>query len=78
VWYLLLFAAVWILFKKFWIALLALLVLPLTLLLDHNAKALGSKLMNRIRKLRLQARRDPLYAETVALRRDIMNYLEQI
>lgn len=78
VWYLLLFAAVWIVFKKFWIALLALLVLPLTLLLDHNAKALGSKLMNRIRKLRLQARRDPLYAETVALRRDIMSDLDAI
>ena len=78
VWYLLLFVAIWIIFKKFWIALVALLLMPVTLLLYHHAKALGGKLMNRIRKLTLKARRDALYEETAALRRDIMSYLEQI
>ena len=72
IWYLLLFAAIWIIFKKFWIAFLALLLMPVTLLIYHNARALGGKLMCRIRKICLKARHDPLYASTVTLRRDIM------
>ena len=73
IWYLLLFAAIWIIFKNFWIALVALLLMPATLLIYHNARALGGKLMCRIRKISLKGRHDPLYEATVALRRDIMS-----
>ncbi|MBQ7253715.1 MAG: 1-acyl-sn-glycerol-3-phosphate acyltransferase [Bacteroidales bacterium] len=78
IWYLLLFAAIWIIFKKFWIAAVSLLLMPVTLLVYHNARALGSKLICRIRKISLRARRDPLYEATVTLRRDIMSGIGEI
>lgn len=78
IWYLLLFGATWIIFKKFWIAIAALALMPATLLVFHHARTLGGKLINRIRKMRLKARRDPLYAETAALRNDVMSGIREL
>ncbi len=76
VWYLILFAAVWIACGKFWIALCALLAMPATMLAYHNLRRLSSRLCMRVRKWHLKMSRDPLYCETEALRRDILDSLK--
>lgn len=75
-WYLILFAAVWIVCGKFWIALCALLAMPATMLAYHNLRVLSSRLCARVRKWRLKMRRDPLYSETETLRREIIDTLK--
>ncbi len=75
-WYLILFAAVWIVCGKFWIALCALLAMPATMLAYHNLRVLSSRLCARVRKWRLKMRRDPLYFETETLRREIIDTLK--
>lgn len=77
VWYLILFAAVWIACGKFWIALCALLAMPATMLAYHNLRRLSSRLCMRVRKWRLKMRRDPLYSETETLRREILDSLKE-
>ena len=78
VWIPLVFALVWIFTKKFWIALIVLLTMPFTLLIYHNVAALTGKLANRWRKFWLKIRKDKLYADTAALRRDIMSGLDAV
>ncbi len=75
-WYLILFAVIWIVCGKFWIALCALLAMPATMLAYHNLRVLSSRLCARLRKWRLKVRRDPLYSETEALRREILDALK--
>ncbi len=75
-WYLILFAVIWIVCGKFWIALCALLAMPATMLAYHNLRVLSSRLCARLRKWRLKVRRDPLYSETEALRREILDTLK--
>lgn len=77
VWYLILFAAVWIACGKFWIALCALLAMPATMLAYHNLRRFSSRLCMRVRKWRLKMRRDPLYSETETLRREILDSLKE-
>ena len=77
VWYLILFAAVWIACGKFWIALCALLAMPATMLAYHNLRRLSSRLCMRVCKWRLKMRRDPLYSETETLRREILDSLKE-
>ncbi|MBR5034841.1 MAG: 1-acyl-sn-glycerol-3-phosphate acyltransferase [Bacteroidales bacterium] len=78
IWIPLVFALVWIFTGKFWIALIVLLTMPLTLLVYHNVAALTGKLVNRWRKFWLKIRKDKLYADTAALRRDIMSDLDAV
>lgn len=77
-WYLIIFAVVWIIFKKFWIALLALLLLPVTMLAYHNLRLLSARLVQRFRKYRLKLRRDPKITDTQRLRREIMAELDDL
>ena len=78
VWYLIMFAAIWIIFGKFWIALVALLLMPLSMIVYHNLGILTSRLVSRMRKYRLKLRRDPLMKQTQRLRRDIMSGLNKL
>ena len=78
VWYLIMFAAIWIIFGKFWIALVALLLMPLSMIVYHNLRMLTSRLLSRLRKYRLKLRRDPLMKQTQRLRRDIMSGLNKL
>lgn len=78
IWYLILFAVVWIVFKKFWIALAALLLMPVTMLAYHHLRELTTRLLSRLRKYRLKLRRDPLMNSTQRLRRDIMSGLDSL
>lgn len=78
IWYLILFGAVWVLFKKFWIALAVLLLMPVTMLAYHHLRELTTRLQSRLRKYRLKLRRDPLMKSTQRLRRDIMSDLDTL
>ncbi len=75
IWYLILFAVIWIVCGKWWIALLALLAMPATMLAYHHLRMLTKRLVERIRKYRYKLGRNKLFAETQRLRRDIMSGL---
>ena len=75
IWYLLLFAVIWIACGKFWIALLALLVMPCTMLIYHHLRMLSTRLMERLRKYRYKIGHNRLFNETQRLRRGIMSGL---
>ncbi|MBP5505747.1 MAG: 1-acyl-sn-glycerol-3-phosphate acyltransferase [Bacteroidales bacterium] len=76
VWYLIIFAVVWIVFGKFWIALVTLLLLPATMWMYHTVRMLSHHLVSRIRKYWLKIHSDPTMNETQRLRRDIMSGLD--
>ncbi|MBR3743745.1 MAG: 1-acyl-sn-glycerol-3-phosphate acyltransferase [Bacteroidales bacterium] len=78
IWYLILFAVIWIVGKKFWIALVALPLLPITMLAYHHLRELTKRLQFRLRKYLLKLRRDPLMNATQHLRRDIMSGLNKL
>ena len=78
VWYLILFALVWIFSKKFWIALLALLLLPASMLAYHNLRMLSRRLVERLRKYRYKLGHNKLFSETQRLRRDIISGLDAL
>lgn len=75
IWYLLLFAVIWIACGKFWIALLALLVMPCTMLIYHHLSVLSTRLMERLHKYRYKIGHNRLFNETQRLRRGIMSGL---
>lgn len=76
-WYPLLFAVIWIVCGKFWIAIVSLLLMPVTMLAYHHLRELTKRLQYRFRKYRLKLRRDALMNATQRLRRDIMSGLDQ-
>ncbi len=76
-WYPLLFAVIWIVCGKFWIAMVSLLLMPVTMLAYHHLRELTKRLQFRFRKYRLKLRRDALMNATQRLRRDIMSGLDQ-
>jgi hypothetical protein len=78
IWYFILFVVAWIVSGKFWIALVALLLMPVTMLAYHHLRELTTRLISRLRKYRLKLRRDPLMNATQRLRRDIMSGLDEL
>ena len=78
IWYPILFAVIWIVCGKFWIALLSLLLMPVTMLAYHNLRELTTRLQYRLRKYRLKLRRDAKMNATQHLRRDIMSGLDSL
>lgn len=78
IWYFILFVVAWIASGKFWIALVALLLLPVTMLAYHHLRELTKRLQFRLRKYLLKIRRDPLMNATQRLRRDIMSGLDEL
>lgn len=78
VWYLILFAVIWIVTHKFWIALLSLIAMPVTMLVYHHLRVLSQRLVMRLRKYRYAVRRNPLFSATRRLRRSIISDLKKL
>ena len=78
VWYLLLFALCWIFTKTFWIALVFLLLLPVTLVVFQRVLVLSIKLVNRVRKVWFKVTRNKKYRDTVRMRGDIIGKLDAL
>ncbi len=77
-WYLILFAAVWIISGTFWIAAAYLAVLPLSLLIFFRSKVLIIKLYNRSRRFWLKVQKSPLLAASEKLRREIVEAMDKL
>lgn len=78
IWYLILFAVIWIVFGKFWIALLSLLFMPVTMLAYHHLRVLTKRLVMRLKKYRYAVGRNPLFLATRRLRRNIISDLKKL
>ena len=78
IWYLLLFAITWIVTKTWWIALITLALLPLTLVIFQRARILGIKLYNRIRRAVLTSKKDPDLARAVELRKELKRDISKL
>ncbi|MBP5210371.1 MAG: hypothetical protein J6Z27_00840, partial [Bacteroidales bacterium] len=78
IWSLIVLAAVWIISKHFWIALLAMVVWPYTLKLYYHMKVDLVKLYNRFRRTRFILTKNKLFHETKALRASIMEQLDSL
>ena len=78
IWYLILFAVIWIVFGKFWIALLSLLLMPVTMLAYHHLRVLTKRLVMRLKKYRYAVGRNPLFFATRRLRRNIISDLKKL
>lgn len=77
-WYLILFATVWILSGTFWIAAIYLASLLPSLLIFFRSKVLMIKLYNRIRRFWLKVRKNPLLIESENLRREIVETMDKL
>ncbi len=77
-WYLILFAAVWIISGTFWIAAAYLAVLPLSLLVFFRSKVLIIKLYNRSRRFWLKVRKNPRLEASEKLRREIVEAMDKL
>lgn len=78
IWYLILFAVIWIVSSKFWIALLSLLFMPVTMLAYHHLRVLTKRLVMRLKKYRYAVGRNPLFLATRRLRRNIISDLKKL
>lgn len=78
IWYLILFAVIWIVFGKFWIALVSLLLMPVTMLAFHHLRVLTKRLVMRLKKYRYAVSRNPLFFATRRLRRNIISDLKKL
>ena len=78
IWYLILFALIWIFTRKFWIAIVALLLMPATMLAYHHLRVLTKRLVMRLKKYRYAVRRNPLFSATRRLRRNIVSDLDKL
>lgn len=78
IWYILLFALCWIFTKTFWIALLFLLLLPVTLVVFQRVLILSIKLVNRVRKIWFKMTRNKKYRDTSRMRGDIISSMDAL
>ena len=78
IWYLIMFAVIWIVFGKFWIALLSLFFMPVTMLAYHHLRVLTKRLVMRLKKYRYAVGRNPLFFATRRLRRNIISDLKKL
>ena len=77
-WYLIIFAIVWICTGIWWIALATLAFLPISLIVFAYGRILWKKLYNRVRRFRLWFHGNPIYLQAVSLREDIVKTLNKI
>ena len=78
IWYLSIFAAVWIATKTFWIALAALLLEGPSLIIFHHCRIASLKLLNRVRKFIFKCRHDERYYKAAELRRGIIAEMDSM
>ena len=78
IWYLILFAVVWIISGAFWMAAVYLAVLPLSLLVFFRSKVLIIKLYNRSRRFWLKLRKNPRLEASEKIRREIVEAMDKL
>ena len=77
-WYAILFATTWIATGVWWIALIALASLPMSLILFFRTKIFAIKLYNRVRRYRFMKQKDTRFMETKAIYETLMATLDSI
>jgi 1-acyl-sn-glycerol-3-phosphate acyltransferase len=77
IWYIIIFLTL-LLFVKWWIALIYIASLPLSLILYFQGKILWIKLYNRLRRFRFVFTGNKIFRDTVALRAEIIKILKKI
>ncbi|MDD3405021.1 MAG: hypothetical protein EOM76_02670 [Sphingobacteriia bacterium] len=78
IWFLVGFITIWCTTGIWWLALSFLVILPLSLIIYLRSKILWKKLYNRIRRFRLWFKGNPVFKESVELRKAIVSTLNKI
>ena len=77
-WYLILFIAAWVTTGIWWIALIYLISLPLSLVIYFHSKIMVKKQFNRLRRVRFLFRGNRFYLRAVELREEIIKAVSKI
>ncbi len=77
-WYTLIFALVWGLTGIWWVALIVLGSLPMSLVLFFRTKIFAIKLYNRVRRFRFLKTKNPLFMQTQKIYEEIMDELDAL
>jgi 1-acyl-sn-glycerol-3-phosphate acyltransferase len=77
-WYLILFIAVWVITGIWWIALIYLISLPISLVIYFHSKIIIKKQFNRFRRFRFLFRGNRFYLRAVELREEIIKTMNKV
>ncbi|MDR1780160.1 MAG: 1-acyl-sn-glycerol-3-phosphate acyltransferase [Tannerella sp.] len=77
-WYMITFFVVWFVVGIWWIALLYVALLPISLVIYIHSKIIVKKQFNRMRRFRFAFRGDRFYRQAIAMRREISEAVRQL